>query len=107
MKQRNIFIYILLGICTMLLLNTTIQNCELKKEQKKLQSLQLAYRDSIKAQINRISASRRDTVDIINNFQKTIIKEVEKKKDEINNINDIDSLIRIYYSLRPVDKTDK
>lgn len=107
MKINNVAIYILFAVCILLLVNSTFQNCELKKEQQKLQSLQLAYRDSIKAQIDRISASRRDTLDAINNYQKTIKREVDKKKDEISNINDIDSLIRLYYSLRPVDKTDK
>lgn len=106
MKINDIAVYILLGLCVALLINSTLQNCELKREQEKLRTLQIAYRDSVKAQIDRISKSRRDTLDIINNYQKTIIREVEKKKDEINNISNIDSLIRLYYHYRPVDKTN-
>ena len=107
MKPTNVIVYILLGLCLMLLLNTTLQNCELKKEQQKLQSLQLAYRDSMKAQIDRITNRRIDTLAVINNYQKTIIKEVEKKKDEILNLTHIDSIIQRYFKYRPIDSTDR
>lgn len=106
---KSFIMYMLFGVCILLLVNSTLQNCELKKEQTKLRNLQLAYRDSIKAQIERLAAARMDTIPIINNYQKEIIREVEKEKDEIFNLTHIDSIIKRYYQLRPVpaDSADR
>ena len=105
--KENLFIKIILIVLGMMLINSTLQNCELKREQQKFRNLQIAYSDTLKAQIERIAARRIDTLAVINNYQDTIIKEVEKKKDEISNTTDIDSLIRLYYRYRPVVKADK
>jgi Flp pilus assembly protein TadB len=103
MKDLNkVIIYILLIGCIVLLINSTLQNCELKKEQEKFRNLQIAYRDTIKAAIERSISSRMDSLKQIKNTQTTIIKEVEKKKDEIFNLTNIDSIIKRYYSTRPV-----
>ena len=105
--KENLFIKIILIVLGMMLINSTLQNCELKREQQKFRNLQIAYSDTLKAQIERIANRRIDTLAVINNYQDTIIKEVEKKKDEISNTTDIDSLIRLYYRYRPVVKADK
>ena len=105
--KENLFIKITLIALGLMLINSTLQNCELKREQQKFRNLQIAYSDTLKAQIERIAARRIDTLAVINNYQDTIIKEVEKKKDEISNTTDIDSLIRLYYRYRPVVKADK
>jgi len=46
--------------------------------------------------------ARKDTLKILNNYSTKIIQQKDSIKNEIINENNIDSLIALYYKLRPI-----
>lgn len=99
--RQNLFVIILLVVIGIMLINSTIQNCALKKQQEKTLSIQLEHSKQLQQIINEDITKRRDTIKLADTYitQKTI--EREKIKYEIYNTNNIDSLIRLYFKFRP------
>ena len=99
--KENLFIKILLVVLVIMLINSIVQNCELKKQQEKVVGIQLEHSKQLQQIINEDILKRRDTVKLADTYitQKTI--EREKIKYEIYNTTNIDSLIRLYFKLRP------
>ncbi len=92
----------ILIIIILLLAGYTIYlNKKLDKGQENLLQIQLNNNQNIISKFNELKTARKDTLMIINN---NIIKQEQKKeevKNEISNINDIDSVITNYYKYRP------
>lgn len=102
MEKFNKVIQLLIVVILILTAMNYIESCnarrdtnrQLKKEMDSLNVQMITLQKSVSA--------RRDTVINKNIYQKEILKEVEKKKDEITNTNNADYLIKLYYRLRPI-----
>lgn len=94
-------IKILLVLVGVFLVNTAIQNCELKKQQERTLNIQLEHSKQLQKIINQDISRRLDTVRLADTYitQKTI--EREKILYEIYNTNNIDSLFMLYFKYRP------
>ena len=99
--KENLFVKILLVLVGIMLINSTIQNCELKKQQEKTLTLQLEHSKQLKKIIEADISKRRDTVKLADTYITQKIIEREKIKYEIYNTNNIDSLTRLYFKFRP------
>jgi hypothetical protein len=99
--KENLFIKILLVVLAMMLINNMLQNCELKKQQEKTLGIQLEHSKQLQKIINEDIGRRRDTVRLADTYiyNKTI--EREKVRYEIYKTANIDSLVKLYFRLRP------
>jgi len=99
--KENLIEKILLFVIVVLLINSTFQQCQIKNEQTRLVKQQLAVSDSTKKQINRIIATRRDSIIKENNYIRDVIKWKERANNEVIQTNNVDSLIILYWRNRP------
>ena len=72
-----------------------------KEEQQQINEYQINLEKEIISRIDSLMKMRDDTLKRITNNYHTIIKESGEQKDEIENTHNNDSLIAIYFRLRP------
>lgn len=99
--MQSKLIYLILILVLVFTLINFVDSCNERRTTNKILIDQLKRNDSLEVRLKELIAVRRDSVIIITNNQKEIIKEGEKKKNEIINTNNIDSLRVLYYRYRP------
>jgi hypothetical protein len=107
MNRDNLFHYVILAVIILLAVSNVFKTCSIEKKQQEIFDFQLAQNDSLQKQIKAKITVRVDTTKVITERIHETIKFIEKKKDEINQINDLDSLVANFYRLMPDSTQDR
>lgn len=99
--MKDKIITLLLAVIVFITALNYVESCTAREEtNRQLKKKMQAVNDRIDT-LKSITESRRDTVNYINHYQTKIIQQAEGAKDEVNNTNDMDGVVRNYYKYRP------
>ena len=102
MPMKDSLVKILLGIIIIILVVQSINSCSRDSRDNTNYEKQNKKLDSISLDLNRQASKRIDTLRIQNNKLTIIEKQKETEQNEVLNLTNSDSILKRYYSYRPV-----